>query len=188
MHVSLPVEVTTQVTMTLPGGMARGRPALATLLMTTGVMALAVPLSSNFAGEFLILAGAWQQGWAWAVVGAVAIVLAAMYMLRLISAVLHREVGPAVPDAALDLRPAELGFLVPLVACLLALSAWPAAVSHRSFGGQVTRSANDAFSFNLSNGPQGIEPTTLFPPDTSARLVGEVTCEIHQNGKVTCSP
>ena len=58
--------------------------------MTVGVMALAVPLSSNFAGEFLILAGVFQQGWGWAVVGAVAIVLAAMYMLRLISAVLHR--------------------------------------------------------------------------------------------------
>src|SRR5436305_1574222 len=121
------------------GGMARGRPALATLLMTTGIVALAVPGSTAFAGEFLILAGVFQQGWIWAVIGAGAIVLAAMYMLRLISAVLHREVGPAVPDAALDLRPAELGFLVPLVACLLALSAWPAAVSHRSFGGDHPR-------------------------------------------------
>jgi hypothetical protein len=52
-----------------------------------------------------------------------------MYMLRLISAVLHQEPGPAVTDAALDLRPAELGILVPLIACLLALSAWPAAIS-----------------------------------------------------------
>ena len=59
--------------------------------MTTGIIALAVPLSSNFAGEFLILAGVFQQGWAWAVIGAGAIVLAAMYMLRLISAVLHQE-------------------------------------------------------------------------------------------------
>jgi NADH-quinone oxidoreductase subunit M len=115
------------------GGMARGRPALATLLMTTGIIALAVPLSSAFAGEFLILAGVFRQGWGWAVVGAVAIVLAAMYMLRLISAVLHRDVGPAVSDAALDLRPAELGVVVPLVACLLALSAWPAAISEHSF-------------------------------------------------------
>jgi hypothetical protein len=60
-------------------------------------------------------------------------------MLRLISAVLHRAVGPAVSDAALDLRPPELGFLVPLVACLLALSAWPAAVSHRAFNGIEVR-------------------------------------------------
>src|SRR5436305_7294962 len=115
--------------------MARGRPALAAVLMTTGIIALAVPLSSAFAAEFLILAGVFRQGWGWSVVGAVAIVLAAMYMLRLISAVLHREVGPAVSDAALDLRPAELGIVVPLVACLLALSAWPAAISQHSFRG-----------------------------------------------------
>jgi NADH-quinone oxidoreductase subunit M len=117
------------------GGMARGRPFLATVLMTTGIVALAVPFSSAFAGEFLILAGVFQQGWGWAVVGAVAIVLAAMYMLRLISAVLHQDPGPAISDAALDLRPAELGIVVPLVACLLALSAWPAAISQHSFAG-----------------------------------------------------
>jgi NADH-quinone oxidoreductase subunit M len=111
------------------GGMARGRPVLATLLMTTGIFALAVPGSSAFAGEFLILAGVFSSGWGWAVAGATGIVLAAMYTLRLISAVLHQEPGPAVSESALDLRPAELGILVPLVACLLALSAWPASIS-----------------------------------------------------------
>ena len=72
-------------------------------------------------------------GWGDAVVGAVAIVLAAMYMLRLISAVLHESPGPAVSPLALDLRPAELSAVVPLVACLLALSVWPAAITERSF-------------------------------------------------------
>jgi NADH-quinone oxidoreductase subunit M len=115
------------------GGMARGRPALATVLLTAGVIALAVPLSSAFAGEFLILAGVFQRGWGWSVAGAVAIVLAAMYVLRLVSAVLHRDVGPAVSDSALDLRPAELGVTVPLLACLLALSIWPAAITQHSF-------------------------------------------------------
>jgi NADH-quinone oxidoreductase subunit M len=116
------------------GGMARGRPALATLVMVAGVLSLAVPLSANFAGEFLILTGVFRQGWGWAVVGAIGIVLAAMYMLRAISGVLHQNVGAAVPDEALDLRPAELGFVVPLVACLLVLSAWPNAISAHSFG------------------------------------------------------
>jgi len=115
------------------GGMAKGRPALATVLMTTGVIALAVPGSSTFAGEFLILAGVFQEGWIWGVIGAGAIVLAAMYMLRLISAVLHRARGGLVSDAALDLRPAELGVIVPLVGCLLALSVWPNAISGHSF-------------------------------------------------------
>ena len=119
----------------LLGGMARGRPALATLLMTVGVISLAVPGSAAFAGEFLILAGAYARAWWWAVIGAVAIVLAAMYMLRLISAVLHQSRGSAVRDEALDLRPGELALLVPLVGVLLALSVWPASISHHSFAG-----------------------------------------------------
>jgi NADH-quinone oxidoreductase subunit M len=122
----------------LLGGMARGRPALATVLLTAGVIALAVPGSTAFAGEFAILAGVFQTGWGYAVVGAVAIVLAAMYILRLISAVLHERRGPAVSDAALDLRPAELGVVVPLVAILLVLSAWPAAITDRSFAGNTS--------------------------------------------------
>jgi NADH-quinone oxidoreductase subunit M len=115
------------------GGFARGRPLLATVLMTAGIIALAVPGSSAFAGEFEILAGVLTRGWGYAVVGAAGMVLAAMYSLRLISAVLHREPGPSVTPEALDLRPAELGAIVPLLACLLALSVWPAAITERSF-------------------------------------------------------
>ncbi len=114
------------------GGFAKGRPALATLLMTAGIIALAVPGSATFAGEFLILAGVFDEGWVWAAIGAGAIVLAAMYMLRLISAVLHERAGPAVAPEALDLRPGELAIVVPLVASLLALSAWPNAIADRT--------------------------------------------------------
>jgi NADH-quinone oxidoreductase subunit M len=119
----------------LLGGMARGRPALATLLMTVGVISLAVPGSSMFAGEFLILGGVFQRAWWWAAIGAGAIVLAAMYMLRLISAVLHEARGSTVSTEALDLRPGELALVVPLVAGLLFLSAWPAGISSHSFFG-----------------------------------------------------
>jgi NADH-quinone oxidoreductase subunit M len=128
------------------GGLARGRPALATLLMATGIIALAVPGSTAFAGEFLILLGVFAQGWMWAVLGAVAIVLAAMYMLRLISAVLHRDPSPTVDESVLDLRPAELGILVPLVALLLFLSIWPASITDHSFG-TGTRSYPGLLSF-----------------------------------------
>jgi NADH-quinone oxidoreductase subunit M len=130
----------------LLGGMAKGRPALATLLVTVGVISLAVPGSASFAGEFLILAGAFQRHWWWAVIGAGAIVLAAMYMLRLISAVLHQARGSTVSDEALDLRPGELALVVPLVGVLLALSAWPAGIAHHSFAGdQPTQQVNGQF-------------------------------------------
>jgi NADH-quinone oxidoreductase subunit M len=125
----------------LLGGMARGRPALATVVLITGVIALAVPLSTAFAGEFLILAGVFQQGWGWAVVGAVGIVLAAMYMLRAISGVLHQDVGPAVPESALDLRVGELAVVVPLILCLVGLSAWPNLISGHAFGGDQAKAA-----------------------------------------------
>jgi hypothetical protein len=40
-----------------------------------------------------------------------------------------------VPDSALDLRLGELAVVVPLVLCLLGLSAYPALISGRAFGG-----------------------------------------------------
>ena len=116
------------------GGMARGRPVLATVLLVGGMIALAVPGSATFAGEFLILTGVFSSGWGWTAVGAAAIVLAAMYALRLISAVLHDRKGEAVTDSARDLRLPELAFVLPLLGCLIALSVWPNAITSHSFG------------------------------------------------------
>ena len=73
------------------GGMARGRPSLATVVLVAGMIALAVPGSATFAGEFLIMAGAYDQGWGYSVVVALGIVLAAMYTLRVVSADPPRE-------------------------------------------------------------------------------------------------
>jgi NADH-quinone oxidoreductase subunit M len=115
------------------GGMARGRPSLATVVLIAGMIALAVPGSATFAGEFLIMAGAYQQGWGYSVVVALGIVLAAMYTLRVISAILHVKPGRAVRDEALDLRPGELALVLPLLLILLGLSVWPALVSESAF-------------------------------------------------------
>jgi len=115
------------------GGMARGRPTLATVVLLGGMIALAVPGSATFAGEFLIMAGVYGQGWGYSVVVALGVVLAAMYVLRLISAVLHEKPGRAVREEALDLRLGELGLVIPLLLVLLGLSVWPALVSESSF-------------------------------------------------------
>jgi NADH-quinone oxidoreductase subunit M len=125
------------------GGMAKGRPILATLVMVTGMFALAVPGSANFAGEFAILAGVFSRGWGYAAVGAAAIVLAAMYVLRLISAVLHEDRGSAVREDAGDLVPDEVWLVAPLVLILVGLSIWPAAITERSFpGDQPTKTVS----------------------------------------------
>jgi NADH-quinone oxidoreductase subunit M len=127
------------------GGLARGRPALATIVMVVGMLTLAVPGSANFVGEFSILAGVFAQCWGYAAVGAAAIVLAAMYTLRLISAILHRDQGAAVREESLDLSLGELVLVVPLVVILLVLSAWPASISERSFpSGPPVSSSSEA--------------------------------------------
>ena len=161
------------------GGMARGRPALATLLMTAGMIALAVPLSTTFAGEFLILAGVFQQGWIWAVIGAVAIVLAALYVLRLISAVLHEEVGPAVlVGDERDLRLSELSVVGPLVLGLLALSVWPAGITDRAFAAnRPQRAVQTELAGTESAAPAPTAPaapSAAPKPAASGRTVFEV--------------
>jgi NADH-quinone oxidoreductase subunit M len=115
------------------GGMAKGRPALASVVMILGIFTLAVPGSTNFAGEFAVLAGVFQRGWGYAAVGAAAIVLAAMYALRLISAILHGRRASGSEDTSADLVGGELALVLPLVAILAMLSAWPALVTERSF-------------------------------------------------------
>jgi len=115
------------------GGMAKGRPILASLVMILGMYTLAVPGSTNFAGEFSILAGVFGRGWGYAAVGVAAMVLAALYGLRLISAILHERRGSAVRDDAGDLVGGELILLVPLVVILAVLTAWPAGITERSF-------------------------------------------------------
>ncbi len=101
--------------------------------MTTGMIVLAVPGSATFAGEFAILSGVFDRGWGYAAVGAGAIVIGALYGLRLISGILHQARGSAVSDEQPDLRAGELAMVLPLLACLIVLSAWPAAVSGTSF-------------------------------------------------------
>jgi len=53
-------------------------------------------------------------------------------MLRLLSAGLHEARGSSFADAALDLRPGGPAFVVPLVAGLLFLAAWPSSISGHS--------------------------------------------------------
>jgi NADH-quinone oxidoreductase subunit M len=105
------------------GGVAKGRPILASVVLIPGdVPRLAVPGSANFAGEFAILRGVFQRGWGYAAVGAAAIVLAAMYALRLISAISTTAARARRRDESNDLVGGELALVLPLLAILAVLS------------------------------------------------------------------
>ena len=116
------------------GGMARGRPALATVLMTTGIIALAVPGSVAFAGRVpdprrRLRRGLGLGGGRRRRDRAGGDVHAAPDL----GGAARRRAAPTSATTSPDLRPLELALVVPLVAALLFLSAWPASISERSF-------------------------------------------------------
>jgi NADH-quinone oxidoreductase subunit M len=113
------------------GGLANGRPRFSTILLIAALWALAVPGSSTFVSELYVLLGAFQAEALLGAAASLAIVLAAMYMLRWYSALAHEEDGPRVPPDTPDMRAGELGIAVPIVLILLVLSAYPAGVMDR---------------------------------------------------------
>ena len=78
------------------GGIAFRAPVLATLFLIVALANLAMPGSSNFVGEFLILLGVFNAKIVIAIVAFVGVVLASVYTLRLFIRSMHNRVGPHV--------------------------------------------------------------------------------------------
>ncbi|WP_241004250.1 NuoM family protein [Conexibacter sp. SYSU D00693] len=105
------------------GGIAFRAPVLAALFLVVGLANLAIPGSSNFAGEFLILLGVFKAKLVIAIVASTGVALASVYTLRLFIRAMHNRVGAEVQSRDLGARDAVI--LVPLVLCILALALYP---------------------------------------------------------------
>lgn len=64
------------------GGLAERYPRIAFFSMVFTVSAVALPLTSGFVGEFLVMLAAWERYPVWMIVSSLGIVLGAVYMLR----------------------------------------------------------------------------------------------------------
>ncbi len=114
------------------GGLAFRAPVLAALFLIVALATLAMPGSSNFAGEFLILLGVFREQIVIAIVAFTGVALASVYMLRAFIRAMHNRTGPAVESRELGLGDALV--LVPLVATILALAVYPQVALTRSEG------------------------------------------------------
>jgi NADH-quinone oxidoreductase subunit M len=112
------------------GGIAFRAPVLAALFLIVALATLAVPGSSNFVGEFLILLGVFKAKLAIAIVAFSGVVLASVYALRLFIRAMHNRVGPRV--RSYDIGVLDGAVLVPLVAVILFLALYPQIALHRS--------------------------------------------------------
>ena len=105
------------------GGIALRAPVLATMFLIVALANLAMPGSSNFAGEFLILLGVFEAKLVIAIVAFTGVVLASVYSLRLFVRAMHNRVGAGVASRDLTVRDGLV--LVPLVVAIIGLALYP---------------------------------------------------------------
>src|SRR5438105_6017215 len=114
------------------GGIAFRAPVLAAIFLLVALATLAMPGSANFVGEFLILLGLFKTKLAIAAVAFTGVVMASVYALRLLIRALPTRVGPGVRSREISLRDGAV--LVPVLAVIMFLSAYPQFALHRSEG------------------------------------------------------
>jgi NADH-quinone oxidoreductase subunit M len=112
------------------GGIAFRAPLLATLFLIVALATLAMPGSSNFMGEVMILLGVFESKLAIACIAFTGVALAAVYALRLFIGAMHNRTGKQVDSREISLRDGLV--LVPLVAIIVAFAVYPQLALHRS--------------------------------------------------------
>ena len=112
------------------GGIAFRAPVLASLFLIVALATLAIPGSSNFVGEFLILLGVFKAKLVIAIIAFSGVVMASVYALRLFIRAMHNRVGPSVDSHEISIRDGAV--LVPLIAVIVFLALYPQFALHRS--------------------------------------------------------
>jgi NADH-quinone oxidoreductase subunit M len=112
------------------GGIAFRAPVLAALFLIVALATLAMPGSSNFVGEFLILLGVFKAKLVISIIGFAGVVGAAVYALRIFITAMHNRVGPHVASREIEFR--EAVGVVPLVGVILVLAFYPQFLLKRS--------------------------------------------------------
>ncbi len=112
------------------GGIAFRAPVLASIFLIVSLATLAMPGSSNFVGEFLILLGVFKAKLVIAIIAFSGVVMASVYALRLFIRAMHNRVGPKVDSRDITLRDGAV--LVPLVLVILFMAIYPQLALRRS--------------------------------------------------------
>jgi NADH-quinone oxidoreductase subunit M len=105
-------------------GLGGQMPALAGFFLVVALSSLALPGLNGFVGEFLILAGTFVTNAGFAIVGAVGVILSAIYLLWAYQRMMH---GPLLEEhrAHRDLSVREYVILVPVVAVIVWIGVFP---------------------------------------------------------------
>lgn len=105
------------------GGVAAKMPVFTTFFLIITLSSIGLPLTNGFAGEFLILNGAFTAGFGWgrplAILATLGVLLGAVYMLWMVKRVFWGAVNPDEDSGTAhlhqDLNGREIAVLVPIV-------------------------------------------------------------------------
>jgi len=101
------------------GGVSTPAPQLAAVFMFTTLASIGLPMLNNFVGEYLVLQGAAQVNFNWAVFGALGVILSACYMLWLYQRAFFGEASEQVRAHLHDLDLREWVAILPLLVLML---------------------------------------------------------------------
>jgi NADH-quinone oxidoreductase subunit M len=110
------------------GGVGKLVPVLAGVFFVAGLASLALPGTSPFISEFLVLLGTFSVNKTVAVIATIGIILAAAYVLWMVQRTTQGTVNPALEEVApmrKDMRPREVAVVAPLIALILLLGFYP---------------------------------------------------------------
>ncbi|MCI0569399.1 MAG: NADH-quinone oxidoreductase subunit M, partial [Myxococcaceae bacterium] len=109
------------------GGLARVMPRFATVFLIVTFSFIAVPGTSGFVGEFLVLLGTFKSGLGMAVgvLAATGVILGAAYMLWMVQKVFFGPVTQPENHGLKDLSGRELAIALPFVALVLVMGLRP---------------------------------------------------------------
>ncbi|WP_284643153.1 complex I subunit 4 family protein [Paenibacillus silviterrae] len=110
------------------GGLAKSIPFISGILLVSGMASLGLPGLSGFIAEFMAFLGLFQRIPAAAVVGALGIILAAVYVLRGVLGITYGPVRVERPEMR-DARLIEAIPMITLVAFIVVLGIYPSVVS-----------------------------------------------------------
>jgi NADH-quinone oxidoreductase subunit M len=101
------------------GGVATPAPNLSAMFLITALASMGLPMLNNFVGEYLVLQGAAQASFRWAVFAAIGVILSACYMLWLYQRVFFGETRPEVGAGMRDLAGREWAAMLPLLVLMV---------------------------------------------------------------------
>jgi NADH-quinone oxidoreductase subunit M len=107
------------------GGLAKVIPVFAGFLMVVCLSSLGLPGLNGFVGEFLVLLGAFQSVPTYAVIGALGVILSAVYLLWMYQRAMFGEVTHESNKTLVDLTAREIAILVPVVLVIVWIGVYP---------------------------------------------------------------